>query len=68
MENNDKVRVRNVCTFKDCSRVALCSWDNICCTYLIKKVDLEHRCCGVFRNKVASREWFANKLEQRLMI
>lgn len=67
-KKNAKVRTMAICRIKENQWVALYSWHNSSCIYQTKTLDLEHRCCRVFRNKSTNRDWVANKLKHILMI
>ncbi|XP_061360311.1 uncharacterized protein LOC133304316 [Gastrolobium bilobum] len=64
---SDKVRARAKCSNEECD------WMNFLCLeqqngrFPSKTFNDSHTCCRLFRNKRASGDWVANKLEKRLM-
>ncbi|XP_061353582.1 uncharacterized protein LOC133298332 [Gastrolobium bilobum] len=64
---NDKVRARAKCSNDECDWTIYCSWNNKMKAFQIKTFNNIHTCCRLFRNKRASRDWVAKKLEKRLM-
>ncbi|XP_061340343.1 uncharacterized protein LOC133286856 [Gastrolobium bilobum] len=64
---NDKVRARAKCSNDECDWMIYCSWNNKMKAFQIKTFNNIHTCCRLFRNKRASRDCVAKKLEKRLM-
>ncbi|XP_061340009.1 uncharacterized protein LOC133286592 [Gastrolobium bilobum] len=64
---NDKVRVRVKCSVKDCEWMVYCAWNTKQSTFQVKKFNDTHTCCRVFKNKRATRDWVAKKLEKRIL-
>ncbi|XP_061354298.1 uncharacterized protein LOC133298925 [Gastrolobium bilobum] len=64
---NDKVRARAKCSNEDCEWMIYCAWNNKSNSFQVKTLNDNHSCCRIFKNKRASRDWVAKKLEKRLV-
>ncbi|XP_061346136.1 uncharacterized protein LOC133291821 [Gastrolobium bilobum] len=62
-----KVRVRAKCSVEDCEWMVYCSWNTKQSTFQVKTFNETHTCCRVFKNKRATRDWVAKKLEKRIL-
>ncbi|XP_061364416.1 uncharacterized protein LOC133307878 [Gastrolobium bilobum] len=64
---NDKVRVKAKCSVEDCEWMVCCAWNSKQNTFQVKTFKETHKCCRVFKNKRATRDWVAKKLEKRIL-
>ena len=66
MVKNDKERVTYKCKGEICKWRIYCAWSNLQKSFQIKTFEDDHQCSRSFRNKAASSNWVASKLERQL--
>ncbi|PKI50818.1 hypothetical protein CRG98_028813 [Punica granatum] len=64
---NDKIRCRFVCE-DGCEWVAYCAWTEEYGAYQMKTFNPNHTCSRKLKNKLADRNWIANKLVEMLSL
>ncbi|XP_061342430.1 uncharacterized protein LOC133288634 [Gastrolobium bilobum] len=64
---NDKVRARAKCSNEDCEWMIYCSRSNKFNCFQVKTFNDNHSCCRILKNKRATGDWVAAKLEKRLV-